>query len=61
MKVQPPAESFHQDLSRPSLGVCENVCVFVYVRMCVYVSLTMSVVCAFTLGGRENPTIISVS
>lgn len=58
MKVQPPAGSFHHKLSRHSLGVCVNVFLYMCVHVCA--SFTMSALCALTLGGRENPAIISV-
>lgn len=35
MKVQPPAESFHQELSRLSLGICVNVCICVCESVCL--------------------------
>lgn len=57
MKVQPPAESFHQELSRPSLGLCV-FCVwgeFVPVWRFERVSLTMSVAYVFTPDGQGNP------
>lgn len=64
MKVQPPAESFHRELSRPSLGLCvcfaygENLC------LCGCVSACLSP-CLWRMfshqAGRENPAFISVS
>lgn len=64
MKVQPPAESFHQELSRPSLGLC--VC-FAYEEilcLCGCLSACLSP-CLWRMfshqAGRGNPTFINVS
>lgn len=64
MKVQPPAESFHQELSRPSLGLCvcfaygENLCLCGCLSECLSPGLWRM----FShQAGRENPTFINVS
>lgn len=52
MKVQPPAESFHQELSRPSLGVCLNVCTIIPCLWCVL---------SHQAGGKTPPLLVSHS
>lgn len=60
MKVQPPAESLHQELSRLSLALRVNVCVCVCESVCVYVCISYHVcgVCFHTRQEGKAPPLL---